>query len=129
MDQNSSYIISRHRTPPPQNVKFGTTGSSGRPLLPQKPSAASDTLVSVSWRPGTGDMAFSSAHIPPHCGRPKKSRLPFEIAAGAAVAVDGDGKKFDPTTSDVARLDLDCETPHGRRYYGGEFGSATPPAR
>ncbi len=176
-------------------------------------------------------MAFSSAHIPPHCGRPKKSRLPFEIAAGAAVAivgvvalalwsgthdetprnkappkaretviahpyrmlerslsasigynrslqvfrienrdtfpwtscllslnshgisslklevdtiksglteavliqstefVDGDGKKFDPTTSDVARLDLDCETPHGHRYYGGEFGSATPPAR
>ena len=34
-------------------------------------------------------MAFSSAHIPPHCGRPKKSRLPFEIAAGAAVALVG----------------------------------------
>ena len=177
-------------------------------------------------------MAFSSAPVCPHCGRPsEKSRLPFEIAAGAAVAilgvvalalwagthdetprdnappkaretviahpyrmlersltasigynrslhvfrienrdtfpwtscllslnshgisslklevdtvksglteavliqstefVDGDGKKFDPTTSDLARLDLDCETPHGRRYYGGEFGSAMPPAR
>jgi hypothetical protein len=22
----------------------------------------------------------------------------------------------------VARLDLDCETPDGHRYYGGEFG-------
>src|SRR5437588_2500989 len=34
-------------------------------------------------------MTFSSARICPHCGRPKKSRLPFEIAAGAAVAILG----------------------------------------
>jgi hypothetical protein len=177
------------------------------------------------------DMAFASASVCPHCGRPKKSRWPIEIAAGAAVAivgvislglwsgthgdapretaparvsetviahsyrmlergltasigynrslhvlrienrdtftwtscllslnsqgisslklevdtikaglteavllqstefVDNDGKKFDPTTSDVARLDLDCETPDGHRYYGGEFGPVRLHAR
>src|SRR5205807_16471 len=53
MDQNSSYIITGHRTPPLKSVKFGTTGSNGRALPAQKPSAASDTLVNVSWRPGT----------------------------------------------------------------------------
>lgn len=177
-------------------------------------------------------MAFASASVCPHCGRPnQKSRLPIEIAVGAAVAIicvvslglwsgahedtpresaapkasetviahpyrmlersltgsvgynrslhvfrienrdsfawtncllslnsrgissfkleveaikaglteaallqsnefaDDDGKRFDPTTSDVARLDLDCETPHGHLYYGGEFGPITLPAR
>ena len=58
-----------------------------------------------------------------------KSGLTEAVLIQSTEFVDGDGKKFDPTTSDVARLDLDCETPHGRRYYGGEFGSATPPAR
>jgi hypothetical protein len=36
--------------------------------------------------------------------------------------VDAEGKKFDPTTNQVATLDLDCETPDGRRYYRGKFG-------
>ncbi len=39
------------------------------------------------------------------------------------------GKKFDPAADKVATLDLDCETPQGRLYYGGRFaeGLAAPP--
>jgi len=35
---------------------------------------------------------------------------------------DSDGKRFDPSTDQVATLDLDCETPRGHLYYGGKFG-------
>jgi len=38
--------------------------------------------------------------------------------------LDADGLKFDPAASSVATLDLDCESPQGRLYYGGRFGSA-----
>src|SRR5207302_3045683 len=58
-----------------------------------------------------------------------KSGLTEALHIQSTEFVDDDGKKLDPTTSDLARLDLDCETPHGHRYYGGEFGSATPPTR
>jgi hypothetical protein len=34
---------------------------------------------------------------------------------------DGSGRKFDPALSGAATLDLDCETPHGHRYYYGKF--------
>jgi hypothetical protein len=47
----------------------------------------------------------------------------------SADFVDADGNKFDPSTSGVATLDLDCESPQGRLYYGGRFGpqnSAAP---
>src|SRR5689334_23772792 len=47
------HIITGPQPHHPQTVTFGTTGSSGRPLLPQKLSTASDTLVNVSWRAGT----------------------------------------------------------------------------
>jgi hypothetical protein len=40
-----------------------------------------------------------------------------------AEFVDTEGQKFDPTTNQVATLDLDCETPGGHRYYRGKFGS------
>jgi zinc ribbon protein len=42
----------------------------------------------------------------------------------SAEFVDPDGKTFDPSTSSVATLDLDCASPHGRLYYGGKFGAA-----
>jgi hypothetical protein len=34
---------------------------------------------------------------------------------------DGDGRKFDPVTQQVATLDIACETPQGHRSYGGRF--------
>jgi hypothetical protein len=37
--------------------------------------------------------------------------------------VDAEGKNFDPTTNQVATLELDCETPDGHRYYRGKFGA------
>lgn len=37
--------------------------------------------------------------------------------------IDPDGKKFDPATESVAKLDLDCESPQGRLYYGAKFGA------
>lgn len=40
--------------------------------------------------------------------------------------IDPDGKKFDPATENVATLDLDCESPQGRLYYGGKFGADDP---
>jgi hypothetical protein len=40
----------------------------------------------------------------------------------SAAFVDAGGKKFDATTTQVATLDLDCETPDGPRYYRGKFG-------
>lgn len=40
----------------------------------------------------------------------------------SAEFVDAEGKKFDPTTNQVATLVLDCETPDGHRYYRGKFG-------
>jgi hypothetical protein len=58
-----------------------------------------------------------------------KAGLTEAVLIQSTEFVDDDGQKFDPTASDVARLDLDCETPRGHRSYGGEFGSATPPAR
>jgi hypothetical protein len=36
--------------------------------------------------------------------------------------VEASGRKFDPSREPVSTLDLDCETPHGRLYYGGRFG-------
>lgn len=40
--------------------------------------------------------------------------------------IDPDGEKFDPATESVATLDLDCESPQGRLYYGGKFGTDDP---
>lgn len=40
--------------------------------------------------------------------------------------VDPDGKEFDPATESVTTLDLDCESPQGRSYYGGKFGPDDP---
>ena len=34
---------------------------------------------------------------------------------------DGDGRKFDPLTQQVATLDIACETPKGRGSYGARF--------
>jgi hypothetical protein len=39
----------------------------------------------------------------------------------SAEFVDGDGRRFDPATQQVATLDVACETPQGRRSYGGKF--------
>lgn len=39
----------------------------------------------------------------------------------SAEFVDGDGRRFDPATQQVATLDIACETPRGRRSYGGRF--------
>jgi hypothetical protein len=39
----------------------------------------------------------------------------------SAEFVDGDGRRFDPATQQVATLDIDCQTPQGRRAYGGRF--------
>jgi hypothetical protein len=36
---------------------------------------------------------------------------------------DPDGNRFDTSTEEVATLDLDCETPEGRRVYGGKFAA------
>ena len=36
---------------------------------------------------------------------------------------DPDGKRFDTSTDPVATLDLDCETPQGRRVYAGKFAT------
>lgn len=36
---------------------------------------------------------------------------------------DPDGKRFDTSTDQVATLDLDCETPQGRRVYRGRFAT------
>ena len=33
------------------------------------------------------------------------------------------GKRFDTSTDQVATLDFDCQTPQGRRVYGGKFGT------
>jgi hypothetical protein len=41
--------------------------------------------------------------------------------------VDADGRKFDPSTTSVATLDLDCESPHGHLYYGGRFAPQASP--
>lgn len=35
--------------------------------------------------------------------------------------VDGDGRKFDPASEQVATLDIACDTPQGRRSYAGKF--------
>jgi hypothetical protein len=47
------------------------------------------------------------------------------ITAAALLAsdefVDADGRRFDPATQQVATLDIACETPQGRRAYGGRF--------
>ena len=40
--------------------------------------------------------------------------------------IDPDGGRFDPSDTSVATLDLDCETPHGRLYYAGKFGTQVP---
>jgi hypothetical protein len=44
----------------------------------------------------------------------------------SADFIDPDGEKFDPATESVATLDLDCESPQGRLYYGGKFGPDDP---
>jgi hypothetical protein len=36
---------------------------------------------------------------------------------------DPEGKRFDTSTAQVSTLDLDCETPQGRRVYGGKFAT------
>lgn len=47
------------------------------------------------------------------------------ITAAALLAtaefVDGDGHKFDPATERLATLDIACDTPQGRRSFGGKF--------
>jgi hypothetical protein len=47
------------------------------------------------------------------------------ITAAALLAsgefADGDGRRFDPATQQVATLDVACETPRGRRSYQGKF--------
>lgn len=47
------------------------------------------------------------------------------ITAAALLAstefVDGEGRRFDPATQQVATLDLACETPQGHRSYAGRF--------
>jgi hypothetical protein len=58
-----------------------------------------------------------------------KAGLTEAVLLQSTEFVDDDGRNFDPTTSEVTRLDLDCETPDGRRYYGGEFGPVTLHAR
>ena len=58
-----------------------------------------------------------------------KAGLTEAVLLQSTEFIDNDGRKFDPTTSDVARLDLDCETPDGHRYYGGEFGPVRLHAR
>lgn len=40
----------------------------------------------------------------------------------SAEFAEASGRKFDPATQQVSTLDLDCETPQGRLYYGGRFG-------
>ena len=40
----------------------------------------------------------------------------------SAEFADPDGKRFDPSTDQVATLDLDCETTHGHLHYRGKFG-------
>ena len=42
---------------------------------------------------------------------------------------DHDGRKFDPSSDAVATLDLDCDTPRGRMYYGGKFATDAPARR
>lgn len=39
----------------------------------------------------------------------------------SAEFVDADGRRFDPATQQVVTLDIACETPQGRRAYGGRF--------
>jgi hypothetical protein len=39
----------------------------------------------------------------------------------SAEFVDGDGHKFDPATERLATLDIACDTPQGRRSFGGKF--------
>ncbi len=39
----------------------------------------------------------------------------------SAEFVDADGRRFDPATQQVATLDIACQTPQGRRSYGGRF--------
>lgn len=39
----------------------------------------------------------------------------------SAEFVDGDGRRFDPATQQVATLDIACETPRGHRSYAGKF--------
>ena len=52
------------------------------------------------------------------------------ITAAALLAsaefVDGEGHRFDPTTQQVATLDVACETPQGRRSYSGKFAPPRP---
>ena len=42
--------------------------------------------------------------------------------------INPDGKQFDSATESVATFDLDCESPHGRLYYGGKFGADNVPS-
>jgi len=39
----------------------------------------------------------------------------------SAEFVDGDGRRFDPATQQLSTLDITCETPQGRRAWGGRF--------
>jgi hypothetical protein len=36
---------------------------------------------------------------------------------------DPDGRQFDPSGTNVSTLDVACETPKGRLYYAGKFGT------
>ena len=40
--------------------------------------------------------------------------------------IDPDGQRFDAVTESVATLDLACESPQGRLYYGGRFDADDP---
>jgi hypothetical protein len=52
-----------------------------------------------------------------------KPGLTDALLLHSAEFIDPDGEKFDPATASVATLDLDCESPQGRLYYGGKFGA------
>ncbi len=51
-----------------------------------------------------------------------KPGLTDAVLPQSAEFAENSGRRFDPSTEEVSTLDLDCETPRGRLYYGGRFG-------
>ena len=53
------------------------------------------------------------------------------VLLASAEFVDGEGHSFEPARQQLATLDVSCETPNGRRSYGGKFQAteASEPAR
>jgi hypothetical protein len=58
-----------------------------------------------------------------------KPGLTDAVLLQSAEFSDPGGNRFDPSTDQVATLDLDCETSHGRLYYRGKFGLANSISR